>query len=176
VDGEVARLGRLVEDLLTLARLDDRGVASIRRERVPVRALCLRVAGRFEADAVALGRALEVRSADRVAIEGDTFRLEQAVGNLVDNALRHGEGRIDLEVRELTEAVEVAVRDEGSGFSPAFAGRAFERFTRGDDSRTGEGTGLGLAIVEAVARAHGGTARIERPVEGGSAVVLRLPR
>jgi signal transduction histidine kinase len=91
--------------------------------------------------------------------------MRQALGNLVENALRHGEGEIALLGRSSTGGVEISVSDEGPGFPPGLAERAFERFARGDRARTTEGVGLGLAIVQAIAQAHGGraTARTTAP-------------
>ncbi|MEZ4552343.1 MAG: sensor histidine kinase [Dehalococcoidia bacterium] len=177
VEEEVGRLRRLVDDLLTLARLDDDGgSAQLRQEEVAVLALCGRVQERFEAEATALRRTVEVRCPDGLSVDGDAFRLEQALANLVDNALRHGAGAVVIEVHDAGDGVELAVRDSGGGFERAFIDRAFERFTRGDESRAGEGTGLGLAIVRSVARAHGGEARIDRAADAGAAVVVWLPK
>jgi two-component system OmpR family sensor kinase len=104
-----------------------------------------------------------VDGGDGLRVEADEFRLRQALGNLVDNALRHGAGEIVLRARRgtLDGAVELEVADHGPGFDPDLAGQAFERFARGDAARTrGAGTGLGLAIVRAIAEAHGGRAEI----------------
>jgi two-component system OmpR family sensor kinase len=86
--------------------------------------------------------------------------LLQAVGNLVDNALRYGDGEIVLRSRPLPGGVELEVSDEGEGFEAGLADRAFERFARGDVARTRDGTGPGLSIVRAIAEAHGGSAEI----------------
>jgi signal transduction histidine kinase len=101
-------------------------------------------------------------------VRADVVRLGQALGNLVDNALRHGDGDIVLSARAAPGGVELEASDQGAGFGPEIAGRAFERFTRGDEARTRGGTGLGLAIVRAVAEAHGGHATI---VDGHGAIV-----
>ena len=98
----------------------------------------------------------------------------QALGNLVDNALRHGAGEIVLRARRAGAGVELEVSDEGAGFAPGFAERAFERFARGDVARTSEGAGLGLSIVRAIAEAHGGRAR-GRAGQPGATVRLWLP-
>jgi len=108
-------------------------------------------------------------------IVGDRLRLEQALGNIVDNALRYGDGNVTLRAATREGSVEVHVLDEGSGFEPAFIDRAFERFSRGDDARRTDGSGLGLAIVETVARAHGGTAHAADRPEGGADVWIALP-
>ena len=92
----------------------------------------------------------------------------------MDNALVHGRGEIVVRAARVSGSVEFHVTDEGPGFGSAFAERAFDRFSRADDSRSGGGTGLGLAIVELVARAHRGTAGAS--AEGrGADVWIRLP-
>jgi two-component system OmpR family sensor kinase len=88
-------------------------------------------------------------------------RIEQALGNLVDNAFQHGAGAVTLSARKGGGGkVELHVTDEGPGFPPGFAAQAFDRFTRADESRSERGTGLGLSIVDLIARAHGGSAHI----------------
>ena len=114
--------------------------------------------------------------ADGLTVEADRLRLEQALGNLVENALEHGEGKITLRASEGGGEVAIHVEDRGPGFSPEFIGRAFERFSRGDSSRGGDGTGLGLAIVEAIAQAHRGSAHAANREEAGADVWIALPR
>jgi signal transduction histidine kinase len=111
----------------------------------------------------------------RARSTGDRLRLEQALGNLVDNALRHGEGKVRIEAQASDSRVEIHVRDQGPGFPADFLGRAFHRFSRGDASHTGAGTGLGLAIVEAIAHAHQGTANAANGPHGGADVSITLP-
>ena len=106
-------------------------------------------------------------------VRADPLRLRQALSNLVDNALRHGEGTIVLRAAAAGEDVVLEVSDEGEGFAPDIAGRAFERFARGDAARSRGGTGLGLAIVRVIAEAHGGSAEIVESPHGAT-VRLRL--
>jgi two-component system, OmpR family, sensor kinase len=96
-----------------------------------------------------------------VLLVADPLRIRQALGNLVDNALRHGGGDVVLRAHAQDGGVAIEVSDGGPGFSPDIAGRAFERFARGDHARTRGGTGLGLAIVRAIAEAHGGRATLD---------------
>ncbi len=104
------------------------------------------------------GRRLVVEAEGDAALAVDPQRIGQALGSLVDNALRYGAGTITLGARVGGEEVELSVRDEGPGFPPELAGREFERFSRGRLERHADGSGLGLAIVAAIAAAHGGEA------------------
>ncbi len=162
---EVERLIRLAEALLVLDRAGD---AALRPRRIDARDLLDTVARRFAARAAEEGRAIEVDGDG--SFEGDRDRLEQALGSLVDNALAHGEGAVRLTAGRDGEEMRLRVADEGAGFEEDFLPRAFERFSRADDARTGGGAGLGLAIVDAVARAHGGRASAAR-----ATVTLVLP-
>jgi signal transduction histidine kinase len=134
------------------------------------------VARRFHTRAVAAGRELVVRAPAGLVLSADALRLEQAVANLVDNALRHGEGAVTLRALEAGATVELHVEDEGRGFPVDFLPRAFERFSRADDARSRGGSGLGLALVRAIATAHGGTAHASNREQGGADVSIALPR
>jgi two-component system, OmpR family, sensor kinase len=159
---EVDRLTRLAEDLLVLARSDE-GQLELRREEISLPELLETVARRF-------GRTVEVSARDGETVVGDRLRLEQALGNLVDNALRYGDGTIRVEAARENGRVVLQVSDEGEGFPPELLPRAFERFTRGDAARGRGGAGLGLAIVATIARAHGGRAHA-----AGASVTIELP-
>ncbi len=169
---ETERLTKLAEDLLVLARADD-GRLHIRHEAISVRPLLEDAANRFAARAQEAGRAIVVDATD-VTLHGDRLRLEQALDNLLDNALRYGAGQVQLSTVAGDE-VRLHVRDDGPGFDPAFIPRAFERFTRADEARGKGGTGLGLAIVDAIARAHGGSAGTANRVPHGANVWIALP-
>jgi signal transduction histidine kinase len=171
---EVDRLTRLAEDLLVLARADEDHLP-LRRSAVAVGDLFETVARRFAARAQAGGRVLDVSAGADQTIFADRLRLEQALGNLVDNALRHGGGTIRLEAQARDGTTMLEVSDEGEGFPSSFLPHAFERFARADEARSRGATGLGLAIVDAVARAHGGTANAANRDDGGAVVSLSLP-
>jgi heavy metal sensor kinase len=171
---ETERLTRLAEDLLFVARADQ-GALPIRRDRVEVAEVLGRVRDRFATRAETAGRALRVEGAPAAVVVADRDRLEQAVGNLVDNALVHGRGTVTLREEVRNGSVELHVSDEGPGISREYAVRAFERFSRADEARARGGTGLGLSIVALIAGAHGGTARIE-PRGGGSDAWVSVPR
>jgi two-component system, OmpR family, sensor kinase len=167
---ETDRLTQLAEHLLVLAR-SDQGPLTLRREPIVAERLAAEVAGRFAAG----GRAIEVDVPAGLGLSGDRVRLEQALGDLVANALEHGSGTVRITGAEDDGHIELHVLDEGAGFMPAFLPRAFERFTRADESRSGGGSGLGLAIVDAIARGHGGSAHAANRPEGGADVWLSLP-
>jgi two-component system OmpR family sensor kinase len=162
---EVDRLIRLAEDLLVLARLDEGGLP------VHVEPLDLRD---FLTD-VARGRRITVTAPVGVTLEGDRLRLEQAVSNLLDNALRHGGGTIELAATVAGDRVELHVRDEGPGFPLELLEHAFERFSRAGSARSHGHAGLGLAIVDSVAKAHGGLAGATNHPQGGADVWIALP-
>jgi signal transduction histidine kinase len=117
---------------------------------------------------------IRVAQADAGVVEGDRLRLEQALANLIENALRHGHGDIELSARAASGAIELTVRDGGSGMPQEFEARAFERFTRADAARSGPGAGLGLAIVELIVHAHGGEPYIEHGATGFE-IGMRIP-
>jgi len=162
---EVDRLIRLAEDLLVLARLDEGGL--------PVHAEPLDLQD-FLAD-VARGRRVTVTAPVGVRLEADRLRLEQAVGNLLDNALRHGAGTIELVATVVGDRVELHVYDEGPGFPPELLEHVFERFSRAGSARSHGHAGLGLAIVDSVAKAHGGVVGAANRPQGGADVWIALP-
>jgi two-component system OmpR family sensor kinase len=170
---ETERLCRLAEDLLVLARADD-GTPPVRQEQLPATELLTAVRERYGLQAADVGRPLQIQADDQLELHVDRLRVEQALGNLVENALLHGRGRILLIARRRDGRVELHVRDEGSGFPPEFIERAFDRFSRSDSARQGPGVGLGLAIVDLIARAHGGSAHAANH-NGGADVWLELP-
>lgn len=169
---ETDRLAQLADDLLLLARVDA-GELPIRRAPVPIAELLDAIAIRFRRRAADASRRIDVSASSGLVALIDRRRLEQALANLVENALRHGSGTVRLQAVERPNAVVLHVTDEGQGFPPQFLERAFERFSRADGSRAG--AGLGLAIVAAIAHAHGGTAAASNPAAGGADVVLELP-
>jgi two-component system, OmpR family, sensor kinase len=171
---ETDRLVRIAEDLLVIAQ-SEQGRLPTRFDRIEVGAVLENVAGRFRRRLQELGRTIDVRGARGMTVVADRLRVEQALGNMVDNALRHGGGRVTLVARERDGYVELHVLDEGPGFPGAFRGRAFERFSRADESRAGVATGLGLAVVESIAVAHGGRAHAVNRTPSGADVWLSLP-
>ncbi|MEA2407092.1 MAG: hypothetical protein QOE69_1211 [Thermoleophilaceae bacterium] len=171
---ESDRLVQLAEDLLVLAQADE-GRLPVRPETFQAADLLATTARRFGPRAAEQGRELRVTPSDGVVVHADRLRAEQALANLVDNALRHGSGTVELSADPSGSSVRVHVGDRGPGLDPALEGRAFERFTRGDRARSRGGAGLGLAIVDAIAKSHGGRAGAEQREGGGADAWIELP-
>ncbi len=171
---EVDRLAQLAEDLLLIAR-SDKGQLPLRLDQLDVADVLTSVSTRFEWRAEAAGRALQATAPSGLQVHADRLRIEQAVGNLVDNALRHGVGEVRVSAAATNGQVELHVTDEGEGFPDDFLEQAFDRFTRADSARARGGSGLGLSIVRAIAEAHGGTAHAANRDEGGADVWVVLP-
>jgi signal transduction histidine kinase len=156
---ECDRLVQLAEDLLVIARASE-GELPVRAETLEAGHELEGARQRFADRAAARGRSIRVDAADDLVLQADPLRLRQVLANLTDNALRHGGGDVLLSAARREGGVAVQVSDSGPGFGADLETRAFERFARGDQARTGSGVGLGLAIVRAVAEAHGGHAEI----------------
>jgi signal transduction histidine kinase len=173
VRSEGERMQDIVESLLLLTRLDERG----RGERVEA----------VDLDDVLLAEAKRVRDAGAVDVDasgiegarvlGDPALLARAVRNVVDNAVRHADSRIALSVRVEGRTAVVHVDDDGTGIAPADRSRVFERFVRLDEARSRDagGSGLGLAIVSHIAAVSGGAVAAEDSPLGGVRLTLRLP-
>lgn len=171
---EADRLSQLAEDLLLIARAD-RGRLALRLEGLEIDTLFASVASRFNWRAEELGKTVRSTLTPGVYVEGDRLRLEQALSNLVDNALRYGGEQIHLSAVTENGHVDLHVRDNGPGFEDDFLVRAFDRFTRSDTARTGGGAGLGLSIVKTIAESHGGSAHVANTKPAGADAWLSLP-
>ena len=171
---EADRLSQLAEDLLLLNRIDE-GLLPLRREPIPLDDLLAGVAIRFDRRAGETGRLIETAGGG-LMVSVDRLRLEQALGNLIENALRYGSGTIRLSATDQKGRLEVHVTDEGEGLPAGFAPRAFERFSRANEARSSAGAGLGLAIVKAIVEAHGGTVAAENRRQGGADICLLFPK
>jgi two-component system OmpR family sensor kinase len=171
---ETDRLVQLAEDLLVIAR-SDQGKLPVRLTPVDVGQILDDVRERFTIRSRETNRALVAEAPEGLRLTADPLRLRQALGNMVDNALRYGQGTVRLSAHASNGQVELHVSDEGPGFPTEFLAEAFERFSRADGGRARGGTGLGLAIVEAIARAHHGKAMAANRLTGGADVWLALP-
>jgi signal transduction histidine kinase len=163
---DVARLRRLVEELMEISRLDAGG-EQVRQEPV---ALTSWLGGLLRARG--WNERVEL-SGDDVTLATDPRRLERIVDNLVGNAVRHGGGRVRVRVARDGSRARLEVVDNGPGIQPEHLGHVFERFYKADPSRTGTGSGLGLAIARENARLLGGDIQVwSEPGEGTRFTVL----
>ena len=173
---QVERLGRLVEQLLDLSRLES-GAVPLDAEDFPVRAFLESVAA--EARLAPRDVTIRVDAPDGLVAHGDVERMHQVVANLLDNAARHSPdgGAVDLTAEPSPGGVRIAVADEGPGIPAAEAGRVFERFYRSDSARSAAegGSGLGLAIARWVVDLHGGSIAVDPTATRGARVVVELP-
>lgn len=175
VETESARMTALVEDLLLLARLDSG--RPLERRSVDLSRLLLEAVD--DARVVDPDRSWRLSLPDEpITVSGDEARLHQVVSNLLANARKHTPPGSTVTVTGTAGAsgAGFTVHDDGPGFPPDLAPRAFERFTRGDAARTRGGAGLGLSLVEAIVGAHGGAVTLDsRPGDTTIAVVLPSP-
>jgi hypothetical protein len=175
---EAARLGKLANDLLLLARSDEARL-EVRRQEINVEALLTESAGALRRRAAERNIACRVDASNSLLAFVDPDRMRQALDNLLDNAVRFAPAgsEIELQARAVGDALVVEVRDSGSGFPADYLPHVFERFSRPDSgrARSDGGTGLGLAIVQAIAVAHGGSATARNRPSGGAVVCVQLP-
>jgi two-component system OmpR family sensor kinase len=173
IEHEAGRMGGLVDDLLLLARLDQG--RPLERRPVDLKRICRDAVD--DARAAAPGRPVELVADGPVVVLGDNDRLAQVAHNLVRNALTHTPAGTPVIVTVMVEDQMgvLAVRDRGQGLEQPQAERVFDRFFRGDASRTGQGTGLGLSIVRAIAEALGGRARVTTLPGEGCIFTVEIP-
>jgi len=176
IEEEAARMGVMVDDLLLLARLDQKRPI----EHQPVDLTRIASDAVDDTRTVAPERLIDYTPNGSIMVSGDEVRLRQVLANLLTNAVRHTPPTTPVHVQVTSnddEAV-IEVRDEGPGMAPEDAARVFERFWRADSSRTraSGGTGLGLAIVSAIAEAHGGRAEVLTAPGAGASFRVHLPR
>jgi two-component system, OmpR family, sensor kinase len=170
------RMGRLIADLLLLARADAGRLEAHRRLDLA------EIAGDAAAEAAPLmgDRELIVDNDRPLQVEGSRDELHRMVLNLLDNAIRHTppDSCVELTLSEKDGQALVEVADDGPGIPPQMRSQVFDRFVRGSgpaDTARGTGTGLGLAIVSAVATSHGGTVEAAESASGGALFVARIP-
>jgi two-component system sensor histidine kinase BaeS len=172
-------LDRLIEDLRTL-ELADAGRLGLEKTELELSRLIRRVAARFSPQAESRSQKIEVLPLEKTPpVQADLQRLEQILGNLLDNAMRHTPdgGTVRLGAKTEGSVILITVDDSGPGIPPEEMERIFERFFRLDSGRARSegGSGLGLAIARKLAEAHGGSLTAQNRAEGGARFVLRLP-
>jgi two-component system, OmpR family, phosphate regulon sensor histidine kinase PhoR len=180
IDRHCDRLTFLIEDLLTLSRLES-GQLAINYDIVPLRGHVSEVFDDFRRKAEERGVQLFNDVPSGLRARADSDRLDQVLSNLIDNAIKYGRpgGSVRIEGREIpgSDLIEMAVADDGPGIPTEAAERVFERFYRVDTARSREqgGTGLGLSIVKHIIQAHGGEVRLETAPAKGAAFRFTLP-
>jgi two-component system OmpR family sensor kinase len=176
IEEEAKRMGVLVEDLLTLARLDE--TPELKRSAVDLNRLAQDAV--HDAAATAPDRRISLQPTARAIVSGDADQLRQVLANLMRNALVHTPAGTPIEVTmgEDEHSVTLAVRDHGPGLPSASREKLFGRFWRaeGGRERGKAGAGLGLAIAHGIVEAHGGEIAAEDAAGGGAVFVVRLPR
>ena len=175
MSAETKRMTRLVDDLLTLARVDV-GHPQLRLQATEVSQLVVATGADLQALAASRGGRLDVQSEPRIDAFVDRDRFRQLLVILVDNALRHGApgGTVEVRSDRVGHDLRLEVSDRGPGIPAAHRGKVFEPFFQMDSSRAGSGSGLGLTIAQWIAIAHGGTIKLADN-EPGLVVRVLLP-
>jgi two-component system, OmpR family, sensor histidine kinase TctE len=170
---DAARMNRLVEQLLRVARLDAAPMDT--SKVIDLRATAAACVEHFAPWAIGQGRALGFEAPEApVQVHGDADAVTDALRNLIENAVLHAPPGTEVAIT-VDPVGNVSVSDLGLGVAPADRARVFERFWRGRSERHA-GAGLGLAIVAEIARAHGGTIELDQTTSGGAVFTLKLRR
>jgi heavy metal sensor kinase len=173
---EIDRLTSMVEDLLTLSRLE---AGAVERSSVDLADVVLESVEKFRAVAETKGVELAVTRVDPSVLEGDRSQLRRVVSNLLDNALKYTEtgGHVSIALTRTENRIRLEVTDDGRGIPTSEAPRIFERFYRADPSRSRRtgGAGLGLAIVKRIVESHGGSVAVQSQPGSGASFVIELP-
>jgi two-component system, OmpR family, sensor kinase len=172
---KAGRMGRLVDDLLLLAKFD----AGRALDRQPVDLASIAAEAVQQARLVAVGRPIKLEAAEPVIVDADAERLRQIIDNLIGNAVQHTPQQtpVTVTVSIAAGSVQLTVADRGPGMTQEQASHVFDRFYRTDDARTRArgGAGLGLAIAASLTAAHGGKLTVDTKPGEGAAFHLLLP-
>ena len=178
VNSEVQRLGRLVDALLKLSRLENRSTP-MKEEKVNVGQLIAGIVATHEMFVADSGLTLNYHADDDVFVLGDPDMIRQATANLISNAVRYTKegGCIDVTVGKGDLMASIAVKDTGIGLSPEEAKMVFSRFWRADAGRNRDvgGLGVGLAVVKEIVDRHGGWVKVEGEKGKGACFTIYLP-
>ncbi len=174
---QVERLTTLVNELLDLSRIES-GAIDLRPEPIDLGEMVAEAASLLRTTAEAQGVTIVAPCGPAAVVEADRASVVRVVSNLLDNAIKYSPrgSAITAETGDEGELVALSVRDEGNGIAELELPRVFERFYKGEASRTSAGAGLGLAIVKHLVRAHGGTVSVSSAPGQGATFVVRLPK
>jgi two-component system phosphate regulon sensor histidine kinase PhoR len=178
---QATQLESIIRDLLELSRLEQNSAQTLDRQRTPVAGILKNALELCQSRAAERGVALSLNCEEGLTAVVHAGLMEQAVVNLIDNAIKYGangEGaRVDIAAAREASCVHISVRDYGNGIERSHLERLFERFYRVDKGRSRElgGTGLGLAIVKHIVLIHKGTVDVESEIGKGSTFTIRLP-
>jgi signal transduction histidine kinase len=168
---QAKRLNTLVNDLLDTVRIQSNRMDLVVSMQ-DVGALTERVASEMRATSP---RAQVTVRADHTVAPIDPVRYEQVLRNLLDNAIKYGGGKIDVDVSQVDRRIDVSVRDHGEGIAPEHRERIFERFYQAHPNGARTGLGLGLHVSKHIVELHGGEITAEFPPDGGTRIIVRLP-
>jgi len=168
VEADADRLSRLIAELLDVARIDSGRLQLLRRPFDLVAAVN-HIANRLDP---ADGRVIKIEADQLPETWVDPDKFDQVMSNLIENALRHGDGPVRVTLRPLPDAVEIEVHDQGQGIDESARSRIFTKFWRTGNA---SGTGLGLFIVKGLVEAHGGTVRVADSSDAGARMFVTFP-
>lgn len=178
IDEQAERIQRLIDQLITLSHLD--ADSALDREPTDLRVVVNGVVRDLGPLAQARSVDLKVGRSESAVVMGDELKLSQLVGNLIDNAIKHGreQSTVNVSVWQNRDTAYVAISDEGHGIAPTDLERIFERYQRVNGSASNgvsEVHGLGLPLCRWIARAHGGEVTVQSFIGQGSTFTVRLP-
>jgi signal transduction histidine kinase len=168
VEADADRLSRLIAELLDVARIDS-GRLQLLRQPFDLAAAVHRIVRRLDPGD---GRAIRVEANPLPDTWVDPDKFDQVMSNLIDNALRHGDGLVRVTLCSLPDAVEIGVQDQGQGIDESARSRIFTKFWRTGNA---SGTGLGLFIVKGLVEAHGGSVRVADSTDTGAGMFVTFP-
>ncbi|MBC8378547.1 MAG: phosphate regulon sensor histidine kinase PhoR [Planctomycetes bacterium] len=176
---QTERLNSIIDDLLTLSRIEQQSGGQMATETVPLKPVLAAAVDLCQIKAVKKNMSIHIDCDETVTVQANASLLEQAMVNLVDNAIKYSEpgGDVRLDVRHVGEEIQIHVHDHGCGIAKEHLPRLFERFYRVDKARSRKlgGTGLGLAIVNHIAQSHKGRVYVESVIGKGSTFTFCLP-
>jgi len=175
-DRQVNRLTKLVDDMLDVARIRS-GKLTVDKQREDMGGIIKEVVDRLRPQFAASQCEIKMEIPNSIFCEGDRFRLEQVITNLLTNALRYGSGKpIEIYLGKVESCFRIKVRDYGIGIAPENHQRIFNRFERAISANEVSGLGLGLFITSQIVHSHGGRIWVESDLGKGSTFIVELPQ